>query len=69
MIGYIFIYAIVSVIVSLWCTYHICEVKYPYVIWDKTIICPLLFVAFFIFWPLLLVGHYLQLIRIVWESK
>jgi len=69
MIGYIFLYAIVSMIVSLWCTYYICEVKYDYVVWDKTIICPLLFVAFFIFWPLLIVGHYLQGIYLILRMK
>jgi hypothetical protein len=60
MIGYIFLYFILSMIASLICTHHICEVKYHYVVWDQKIIRPLILVAFFIFWPLLLLGHYLQ---------
>ena len=69
MIGYIFLYAIVSMIISLMCTHHICEVKYPYIVWDKVIIRPLIFVAFFIFWPLLLIGHYLQGIYLILRMK
>jgi hypothetical protein len=49
MIGYIFLYFILSMIAS-----------FHYVVWDQKIIRPLILVAFFIFWPLLLLGHYLQ---------
>lgn len=64
----IILYGIVSIVVSMFCTHYICETKYHWVVWDMRIIKPALFVIFFIFWPLLVVGHWLQAMYMIWRS-
>ena len=61
-------YGALSFIISMIGTSYICNKKYHYIIWDSYVTRPLILVGFFIFWPVLIVGYYLQFLYFIWKS-